>query len=282
MNDRETLRHVITVPSEIEESPHAIERRAEKAEARLGKFQIDIFVYNELLLDDGMSIDAIDQKASSLLEVFRLSPLVRQQELAHKLRKQINLILTRRLNSSLVLTHALKTEDGVNSSAISKDEQEWKELFHNCTSPDRLEIVRSIEKLTEDMLMGNFGEYLEEWKRILATDPTMSPEAVRQEIVKQRQRFEHASRRGKIGLSRHLRETIDASSMANFSALLALYEELLRKNAYNIADLPAPEVWVEEYSNASIPRRKGIINRLHSNIIVLMTPTPPKESPKTE
>jgi hypothetical protein len=130
--------------------------------------------------------------------------------------------------------------------------------------------------------MGNFGEYLEEWKRILATDPTMSPEAVRQEIVKQRQRFEHASRRGKIGLSRHLRETIDASSMANFSALLALYEELLRKNAYNIADLPAPEVWVEEYSNASIPRRKGIINRLHSNIIVLMTPTPPKESPKTE
>jgi hypothetical protein len=125
------------------------------------------------------------------------------------------------------------------------------------------------------MLIANFGKYLETWKQILSGDPTMSHEEVKQRIIKQRQKFEHASRRGKVGLSKHLRETIDASSTAKFSAFLELYEVLLRENVNGKTGLPTPEAWIEEYGNASYARRAGIINRLHSNIAVLMTPPHP-------
>jgi hypothetical protein len=132
--------------------------------------------------------------------------------------------------------------------------------------------------MAEDMLIKNFGKYLEEWKQMLANDPTMKHEDARQQIMKQRQKFEHASRRGRIGLSKHLRETIDASSIAGFSALLGLYEELLEKNVYRKTGLPTLETWIETYDNASYNRKHGVINELRSKISVLMTEPSPTES----
>jgi hypothetical protein len=284
MSEETTPRYVID-PFAIEESPHAFERRAEKAKVRLEKFQIDLLVHNELSLDNGENIEGIDQETLELMEAFKIATLVRQQEMAHKLRKHINLRLTGRLNASLALTHQLQTENSVNSNTIGKDEQVWRELFHNSTSRDRLEIVRSLEKMDEDMLIQNYGKYLEAWKEILANDPTISQETARQELTNTRRRFEHASRRGKVGLSKHLRKTLEASSVGKFSALLELYEKLLNQNRHRMKGdtLPTAEAWVEIYKKSSIAGRKNITDQLHNRVSLLITAAPAgdESNPKT-
>jgi hypothetical protein len=188
----------------------------------------------------------------------------------HDLRKSVNRQLSGRLNTSLSLAHDLQADDEIDSNTLGKNEQVWRVLFANSSSIDRLEIVRSLEKENGEALVRNYDKYLKEWEEVLSGDPTLSPEAVLRKIIAAEQKFKYASTRGKIGLSRTLREVIDTSSTSKFSALLELYEELLRRDAGHGDSLPELEDWIKKYSKGSTTERRELTKKLHISVSALM------------
>lgn len=242
---------------------------------RFSRFKSDLEIYRAILSDEGKNIQVIENSAQRFSDVFKNASPNRQKELAGELIQAVNIKLRGRFNQDLNLFHELLREDGTQDGVkAGEDQKTWRELFENSSRKDRLEIARAVREKTENLLIQKFEDYLAAWRQSLLSNPTISPEEAAQQIDKLKEAFDNASRKGQIGLSKQLRERIDASSSGKFSALLELYSKLLKQNGHNMNpdELPKPQEWIERYTSALAPEKKHvIINQLQNRISLLIT-----------
>lgn len=240
---------------------------------RLERFKSDMGIYSELLLDEGKDIDSIEISTERLSDVFRNASPRRQRELSGELIDSISAKLRGRFFPDLNLLHDLLREDGQDAMKVAEDQRTWRELFEQSPRKDRLQVVRDVREKTENMLRQSFDGYLQSWNQILSDSHTTSPEEASQEVNKLKQTFDGASKRGKVGLSKQLREKIEANSTGKFSAFLDLYTDLLKRNGHHLTpgELPTAEEWIERYNNAPIGEKGHVIDQLHNRITILNT-----------
>lgn len=243
---------------------------------KLARFVSDIAIYGELLLDEGKDVETIEKTTTRFSGVFKNAAPKRQSELSGELIQTIDAKLRGRFFPDLDLLHDLSREeeqDTMNIVIVANDQRTWRELFEQSPRKDRLQVARDVRKRTENMLIQRFDDYLKSWGQTLSDSHTVSPEEVIELIDKQKQTFDGASKRGKVGLSKQLREKIEANSTGKFSAFLDLYTDLLRRNGHHLtpAELPTAEEWIKRYTDAPIGEKGHVLDQLHNRITILNT-----------
>lgn len=241
---------------------------------RLEKFQADMGIYGELMLDEGKDVDSIDMFTTRFSDVFRNASPERQRELGSELIQSISAKLRGRFSNDLNLLHDLLREGGQDSPEVAEDQRTWRELFEQSPRKDRLQIVRGVRGKTENILVLRFDDYLESWRKILSGNPTVSPEEAGQQIDRLKQTFDGASKKEQVGLSKQLREKIEVNPTGKFTAFLDLYTDLLKRNGHHLTpdELPAREEWIGRYNDApSGEKGSVVIDQLQNRIIILNT-----------
>lgn len=240
---------------------------------KLKRFSLDLSIYSELLLDGGQDIDAIEITTARFHDVFTNASPKRQSKLSNEIIQTIDAKLRGRFFPDLNLLHDLLSEGGQNDQEVGADQRTWRELFEQSPRKDRLQIVRAVREKNETILIQRFDSYLETWRQTLSDNPTISQEEASQQTDKLKKTFGGASKRGKVGLSKQLREKIEANSIGKFTAYLDLYADLLRRNGHHLTprELPSAEDWIELYNSKQIGEKGTVIDKLQNRISILIT-----------
>jgi len=240
---------------------------------KLARFESDMAIYSELLLDEGKDVETIEISIARFSDVFKNASPKRQGELTGEIIQTIDAKLRGRFSPDLALLHDLSREGGEDALEVEADQRTWRDLFEQSPRRDRLQIARAVREKNESILIQRFDSYLESWRKTLLGNHTVSQEETNQQIDKLKQTFDGASKRGKVGLSKQLREKIEANSIGKFTAYLDLYTDLLRRNGHHLNpdELPSTQDWIKIYHDTPIGGKGTVIDKLQNRINILIT-----------
>lgn len=235
-----------------------------------------------LLLDEGhTSQREIDRGIKDATNLFMLSRRERQIELSQTAGAAIEARLDRIIPSNIVLLDELLKEAGEDPADITGEIMTWKLLFEQAPRRTRVEAAFKLRDEVGDKLIGSFDRTLESWRQSLA-EMGKSPEEIEKTVNALSERFSTASKRGKVGIAKDLRERIVASTSSRFSAFLDMYASYNAQLGHRIKgeELLSPEEWRERFEAASGARRTSIVDQLEGKLRLFINPDLWKQEPK--
>jgi hypothetical protein len=230
----------------------------------------------EVAIIGGQDQDLAKRRLGSDFESFMDLPLGDKKSRYAELREELEKHATRPVFLSVLDAYgdiAKDSSNGPMDDLVRLDVENKKREFDQSSLPSKLLLTAKLRIETQDMLVQKFPIYLSFWEDVSKKNGK-TQENIDAEIAAMQEKFDHASERGKAGISRDLRGRIETADLTRFQAYWEMYGRLYREKGIppqGTEDLPTPESFSEIYMASDLKRKAKLLFVLESKTHILLS-----------